>query len=230
MLRSVQVWRSQQMRLGTKRATARLLVLHERTRADLCCVSWESCAPHGVTCRVGCMQMPAAAPGRIPTRCVLPVAGRVFLLCVPLTQVHTQQHVACPGLPALLKLCCSSSPLLLSLSSPGHRYRALNVQAGTQFCDGGFEGEVAAGRISSSSLDKYSCVALAGVLARWVICGVKQQCRARNKPNSGPVCVGRSKSKSGLCVWRLSRAACDWHGWCQPDGGCSCGELTLHVE
>lgn len=42
------------------------------------------------------------------------------------------------------------------------RYRALNVQAGTQFCDGGFEGEVAAGRISSSSLDKYSCVALAG--------------------------------------------------------------------
>jgi hypothetical protein len=38
----------------------------------------------------------------------------------------------------------------------------LNVQAGTQFCDGGFEGEVAAGRISSSSLDKYSCVALAG--------------------------------------------------------------------
>jgi hypothetical protein len=42
------------------------------------------------------------------------------------------------------------------------RYRALNVQAGTQFCDGGFEGEVASGRISSTSLDKYSCVALAG--------------------------------------------------------------------
>ncbi|KAF6254596.1 hypothetical protein COO60DRAFT_1539727 [Scenedesmus sp. NREL 46B-D3] len=48
------------------------------------------------------------------------------------------------------------------------RYRALNVQAGCQFCDGGFEGEVAAGRISSSSLDRFSCVALAGVVTEYL--------------------------------------------------------------
>jgi hypothetical protein len=48
------------------------------------------------------------------------------------------------------------------------RYRALNVQAGCHFCDGGFEGEVAAGRISSSSLDKFSCVALAGVVTEYL--------------------------------------------------------------
>jgi hypothetical protein len=48
------------------------------------------------------------------------------------------------------------------------RYRALNVQAGCHFCDGGFEGEVAAGRISSGSLDKFSCVALAGVVTEYL--------------------------------------------------------------
>lgn len=175
--------------------------------ADACCSSW----PHPYAL---CL---ASGRSRFPS------------LCSPDTGAHT---AACrmsrpPRLVEVMLLLLAPPPVFVL---PGHRYRALNVQAGTQFCDGGFEGEVAAGRISSSSLDKYSCVALAGVLARWVICGVKQQCRARNKPNSGPVCVGRSKSKSGLCVWRLSRAACDWHGWCQPDGGCSCGELTLHVE
>jgi len=56
--------------------------------------------------------------------------------------------------------CCACCAMLCCVSCC--RYRALNVQAGTQFCDGGFEGEVAAGRISSTSLDKYSCVALAG--------------------------------------------------------------------
>ncbi|WIA23341.1 hypothetical protein OEZ85_000105 [Tetradesmus obliquus] len=48
------------------------------------------------------------------------------------------------------------------------RYRALNVQAGCHFCDGGFEGEVAAGRLSSSSLDRFSCVALAGVVTEYL--------------------------------------------------------------
>eukprot|EP00882_Tetradesmus_deserticola_P030488 GHRQ01034256.1.p1 GENE.GHRQ01034256.1~~GHRQ01034256.1.p1 ORF type:complete len:101 (-),score=25.80 GHRQ01034256.1:362-664(-) len=48
------------------------------------------------------------------------------------------------------------------------RYRALNVQAGCQFCGGGFEGELAAGRLSSSSLDQFSCVALAGVVTEYL--------------------------------------------------------------
>jgi len=44
------------------------------------------------------------------------------------------------------------------------RYRALNIQAGTQFCDGAFQKEVQSGRLSASSLGKYTCIALAGVV------------------------------------------------------------------
>ncbi|KAL4535218.1 hypothetical protein Ndes2437A_g05946 [Nannochloris sp. 'desiccata'] len=46
--------------------------------------------------------------------------------------------------------------------------RVLNVQAGTTFCDGAFQKEVASGKLSSSSLDVYSCVALAGVATEWL--------------------------------------------------------------
>jgi hypothetical protein len=46
--------------------------------------------------------------------------------------------------------------------------RVLNVQAGTTFCDGAFQREVASGKLSSSSLDVYSCVALAGVATEWL--------------------------------------------------------------
>lgn len=46
--------------------------------------------------------------------------------------------------------------------------RALNVQAGTTFCDAAFQREVATGRLSSGSLDVYSCVALAGVATEWL--------------------------------------------------------------
>lgn len=42
------------------------------------------------------------------------------------------------------------------------RYGAFNVQAGTQFCDSAFQAEIAKGTLSSTSLDKYCCVALAG--------------------------------------------------------------------
>jgi hypothetical protein len=40
---------------------------------------------------------------------------------------------------------------------------ARNVQAGTQFCDAAFQREVAGGKLSSGSLDAYTCIALAGV-------------------------------------------------------------------
>ena len=48
------------------------------------------------------------------------------------------------------------------------RYGALNVQAGTQLCDGAFQREVASGRLSSSSLDDFSCIALAGVASEYL--------------------------------------------------------------
>ena len=46
--------------------------------------------------------------------------------------------------------------------------RRLNVQAGTTFCDAAFQEEIASGRLKSSSLDVYACVALAGVATEWL--------------------------------------------------------------
>ena len=48
------------------------------------------------------------------------------------------------------------------------RYGKLNIQAGTQFCDKSFSEEIAKGKISSLSLDKFTCVALAGVTAEYL--------------------------------------------------------------
>ncbi len=61
-------------------------------------------------------------------------------------------------------------PLAYTLSSwdAYNKYRALNVQAGTRFCDGAFQAEVAGGKITGSSLDRFVCVALAGVAAEYV--------------------------------------------------------------
>lgn len=47
-------------------------------------------------------------------------------------------------------------------------YNTLNVQAGTQLCDGAFQREVATGKLSSASLDDYSCIALAGVATEYL--------------------------------------------------------------
>lgn len=44
-------------------------------------------------------------------------------------------------------------------------------QAGTTFCDGAFQREVRAGRLSGSSLDRYSAAALAGVVAEYLCFG-----------------------------------------------------------
>eukprot|EP00889_Picochlorum_renovo_P008313 jgi/Picre1/35343/NNA_002805.t1 len=46
--------------------------------------------------------------------------------------------------------------------------RRLNFQAGTTFCDSEFQEEIAQGKLSSSSLDVYACVALAGVATEWL--------------------------------------------------------------
>ncbi|GAX82312.1 hypothetical protein CEUSTIGMA_g9741.t1 [Chlamydomonas eustigma] len=48
------------------------------------------------------------------------------------------------------------------------RFRKLNLQAGTQFCDKEFTDEIQSGKLSSSSLDRYTCVALAGVVTEYL--------------------------------------------------------------
>eukprot|EP00793_Prasinoderma_coloniale_P003649 PRCOL_00003025-RA len=44
-------------------------------------------------------------------------------------------------------------------------YGALRVQAGCLFCDGDFQRSVSKGKLQSSDLDRYACVALAGIAA-----------------------------------------------------------------
>lgn len=87
------------------------------------------------------------------------------------------------------------------------RKRQLNVQAGCQFCDSAFQAEVATGRLSSSSLDTYACVALAGVATEWLRFGraeggledVRQLDRLLQALRFTQVCgPGRC-----VCVWHL---------------------------
>ena len=44
----------------------------------------------------------------------------------------------------------------------------LSVQAGTSFCDEDFQNEVASGKLTSSTLDKFCCIALAGVAQEFI--------------------------------------------------------------
>ena len=56
----------------------------------------------------------------------------------------------------------------LSSKDAWEKYNALNVQAGCAFCDGEFQEEVALGKITSASLGKFACVALAGIGMEYV--------------------------------------------------------------
>ena len=76
------------------------------------------------------------------------------------------------------KLRCVTCQFPHPSAHPSARYRALNIQAGTTFCDTAFEAEVASGRLKGGTLDKYACVALAGecrlglfALGGWVVLG-----------------------------------------------------------
>ena len=51
------------------------------------------------------------------------------------------------------------------------RYGAFNIQAGTQFCDQDFQKEMAGGKMTSTSLDKYCCIALSGVATEFLLFG-----------------------------------------------------------
>ena len=65
-------------------------------------------------------------------------------------------------------LAASSTPAALGAPPLLLRFRRLNIQAGTQFCDSEFTKEVASGRLSASSLERYTCVALAGVVTEYL--------------------------------------------------------------
>ncbi|KAL2623587.1 hypothetical protein R1flu_003792 [Riccia fluitans] len=54
------------------------------------------------------------------------------------------------------------------------RFGALNVQAGTTFIDFEFQEEVESGKVSSGTLDKVSCIALAGVATEYLLYGVAE--------------------------------------------------------
>jgi len=46
--------------------------------------------------------------------------------------------------------------------------KTLSIQAGTAFCDEDFQAEVSRGKLSSSTLDKFCCIALAGVAQEYI--------------------------------------------------------------
>lgn len=54
------------------------------------------------------------------------------------------------------------------------KFGAFNVQAGTIFCDAEFQREVQSGKLRGSSLDQFSCVALAGVASEFLRYGAAE--------------------------------------------------------
>ena len=54
-------------------------------------------------------------------------------------------------------------------------HQSLATQAGTLFCDAGFQREVATGKISATSVGTFTCIALAGVAAEFLCFGQVSQ-------------------------------------------------------
>jgi hypothetical protein len=73
----------------------------------------------------------------------------------------------------LIAYLCGILPRAYTLSALDafRRYRAGNVQAGTLFCDAAFRAEVASGKLTASSLDAFTCIALAGVASEYLAFG-----------------------------------------------------------
>ena len=107
---------------------------------------------------------------------------------------------------------------------PGRRYKALNVQAGMQLCDGAFEREVATGKLSSSSLDDYTCIALAGVATEYLRFGRAEG--GNNDVLQLDAMLKGLRVRANDCILRLSRVFCRassspplWH-LKEPPCGC----------
>ena len=84
--------------------------------------------------------------------------------------IRVARHEAGHFLTAYL---CGVLPRAYTLTSLDafRRYGAGNVQAGTLFCDAAFRAEVASGKLTASSLDAFTCIALAGVAAEYLAFG-----------------------------------------------------------
>lgn len=67
-------------------------------------------------------------------------------------------------------------PLAFTLSSLDafQKYRAWNVQAGCRFADAQFNSEILSGNLKASSLERFTCVALAGICAEYVKFGASE--------------------------------------------------------
>jgi hypothetical protein len=101
--------------------------------------------------------------------------------CTEAAQVLT--HTACRSRVAyheaghfLIAYLTGLLPLAYTLSSLDafRKYRALNVQAGCRFADSEFNAEVSSGKVKASSLERFACVALAGICAEYTKFGASE--------------------------------------------------------
>lgn len=87
------------------------------------------------------------------------------------------------------------------------------MQAGTTFCDTAFEAEVAAGRLAGGTLDRYACVALAGVVTEYLRFGqaeggvgdVAQLDRLFSALGVGSVRPARAGMRAAACLVCVAR-------------------------
>lgn len=87
------------------------------------------------------------------------------LACRQRVAFHEAGHFLIAYMTGLLPLAYTLSSLDAYM-----KYRTLNVQAGCRFADAEFDKEVQSGKVKSSSLERFSCVALAGTSEVGPIC------------------------------------------------------------
>lgn len=80
----------------------------------------------------------------------------------------TRQHPHPLPLTALPNFIPPLPTLLPGAAACAAAAAATALQAGTQFCDSQFSREVATGTLKASSLERFSCVALAGVVTEYL--------------------------------------------------------------
>ncbi|GAB2286534.1 hypothetical protein Dimus_020932, partial [Dionaea muscipula] len=118
--------------------------------------------------------------------------------------------------------------ILLSLDAL-QKEGSLNVQAGTSFVDTEFLEEVNMGKVTAMTLNRFSCVALAGVTTEYLLYGYAEGSLAdiSKEPNEGCVCGGNSKNASTDQV-RLEQVSLEQVSL-EQDGG-NDGDLPVAPE